>query len=132
MTELAERERWQAQLISLQFAHGTASALHGLSWTVYNDSPTVVQNVQAFYVAQGVVHAVVGAGRVKTIARGGQWEAQAQPRFGPEVMANLRLQNIGITFQDNSGRWWGRWADGDLRPLGADRNKDLIEHAFNP
>jgi hypothetical protein len=124
--ELDERQRWQARLISLQLEQGTPSAHHGLLWTVNNDSPTGVQNVRAFYVAQGVVKRVEGTGRERNIARRDQWQARAELILDPGVM------NIGITFQDNGGRWWGRWANGDLQPWRADHDEDLIEHALDP
>jgi hypothetical protein len=129
--EMDDRERWQAKLVSCRFQLGrivpgsSPPASDGrLWWIVENDSPTSVDNVRPFYVVQGVLHRV-GSLEGVVVPRGGRSEIDQEPIFGRDLMANLPLDATGISFRDNAGRWWGKWANGDLRVLGDDHEEGL-------
>ena len=119
--DIEDRQRWQAQLISLQFVRSPEQA----RWNIHNDSATSIQNVEAFSV---VNHEVAWVNQPLLIIRpGGLGDPGEDARF-----PDLPLANIGIRFRDNAGRWWAKWADGDLQPLGHNQDADLLAHATNP
>ena len=120
--DLAERERSQAQFVGCTFEGKRVIASdETLSWLVHNNSPAAIYEVRSFILFQGVPHRdgspkgmFIGAGQERQMSQEGTFNVD-----------NLSLDHIGVTFRDNWGRWWIKWASGHLRRLGADPEMDL-------
>ena len=123
--DLAERERGQAQCVACTFEGprvldgGNPSVL---TWRVSNTSSTPIYQLRSFVAFQGVLHrddapagSILESARETPITQNGKFSVE-----------NVPLDHIGITFRDNAGRFWVKWASGHLRRLGPDPGRELL------